>query len=311
MNNTFEYRQLEVADVCKRVAASPEQVILQEESRYHEEIAVVAKNIHDIPQKRRIVMLCGPSSAGKTTTASLLKKELAKHGTSAHVVSLDDFYLGKDFAPLLPSGKRDYESIDALDVKRLFSCMHEIVTDGKTHLPIFDFQTHAPKDETVLLEAEDDAAVIFEGIHAFHPRLQTAVPKSSTIRLFINALTRFSQDGAPWLSRRDVRLTRRILRDDQFRASPFSNTMDMWPQVVRGEELYLFPYVDTAHFVIDTTFAYEPCMMKQPLLKRLAEVPGGAPHAEMARRLEERLSVFPSLSTDLLPQNSILHEFLG
>ncbi len=311
MNNVLETRKLSVTAVCDTVITAPEQLIQAEERRYRDEIIAVAQKIHAVRQKRRIVLLCGPSSSGKTTTASLLKKQLVLLGTTAHVVSLDDFYLGKGMAPVLPDGKLDYETIDALDVKRLLTCVRELTEQGKTELPIFDFQNHCPKAHTVPLQLEDDAAVIFEGIHAFHPRLQSAMPQDGTTRLFINTLSRFVREGEVWLARRDLRLIRRILRDDQFRASPFSNTMEMWPQVVRGEELYMFPYANTADCVIDTAFAYEPCIFKAPLLERLSKVKDEEPHADIARRLEHRLCVFPDISLNLLPENSILREFTG
>ncbi len=311
MNNVLETRKLSVKTVCDMMLSTPQMLITAEEKRYRDEIVAVAERIHAVQRKRRIVLLCGPSSSGKTTTASLLKSELALLGTTAHVVSLDDFYLGKGKAPVLPDGKLDYETIDALDLKRLLRCIDELVTNGRTELPIFDFQNHCPKAQTVHLELEEDAAVIFEGIHAFHPKLKDAIPKGGTIRLFINTLSRFVQQDGVWLARRDLRLCRRILRDDQFRASPFSNTMEMWPQVVRGEELYMFPYTDTADCVIDTTFAYEPCIFKEPLIKRLSKVADNDPHVAVARRLQERLCVFPAISTELLPENSILREFTG
>lgn len=311
MNNVPEGRKLSVDTVRSLVQADPRALIEQEEKRYRAEICAVANRIHDVRQKRRIVLLCGPSSAGKTTTASLLKRELKSLGTTAHVVSLDDFYLGKGRAPLLPSGKYDYESIEALDVDRLLSCVRDITQTGKTELPLFDFQSHAPKAETLHLELEEDAAVIFEGIHAFHPKLQQVMPQDGTVRLFINTLSRFTMDGEVWLARRDLRLCRRILRDDQFRASPFSNTMEMWPQVVRGEEMYMFPFAHAADCVIDTTFAYEPCILKAPLLERLERVPDTDPHADVARRLQERLSAFTALPTSLLSDGCILREFTG
>lgn len=311
MKNAIETRNLSVESVREAVLSDPAKLIAQEEGRYHGEIEAVAEKIHAIPQKRRIVLLCGPSSSGKTTTASLLKKSLAALGTTAHVVSLDDFYLGKGMAPLLPDGKFDYESIDALDVKRLLACVREITENGKTELPIFDFENHSPKAETVHLELEKDAAVIFEGIHAFHPRLQQVMPKEGTVRLFINTLSRFVMHDNIWLARRDLRLCRRILRDDQFRASPFSNTMEMWPQVVRGEEMYMFPYTDTADCVIDTAFAYEPCLLKEPLIERLSRVPDDDSNVHVARRLQQRLSAFPAIPLSSLPQNSILREFTG
>lgn len=311
MKNAIETRNISVDAVCRDALADPVRLIEAEERRYHDEITQVAKTIHAVPQKRRIVLLCGPSSSGKTTTASLLKTALADLGTVAHVVSLDDFYLGYGRAPMLPNGQYDYESIDALDAERLFACVREITAYGKTELPKFDFNAHAPHAETVHLELEEDAAVIFEGIHAFHPKLGQVMPNDGTVRLFINTLSRFERQDNIWLARRDLRLCRRILRDDQFRNSPFSNTMRMWPQVVRGEELYMFPFTDAADCVIDTAFAYEPCMLKEPLLERLSKVGADEPNVDVAARLIERMSVFPQLPLSLLPQNSILREFTG
>lgn len=311
MNNSIPIRNVSVEEVCKIVSQSPAELIALEEKRYHSEVSEVANHIHAVDRKRRIVLLCGPSSAGKTTTANLLRIALADLGTTAYVVSLDDFYLGKGRAPLLPNGKYDYESIDALDVQRLLACVRELTETGRTELPIFDFNAHAPKAETRHLVLEDDAAVIFEGIHAFHPRLQEVMPQDGTIRLFINTLSRFVLNGDVWLKRRDLRMCRRILRDDQFRNSPFSNTMEMWPQVVRGEDMYMFPYTDTADCVINTAFSYEPCILKTPLCERLAVVGEECPHQYVAKRLLERLSVFPDIPCELLPQNSILREFTG
>ncbi len=311
MSSVPQARNLQIEDICREIKTDANRLIVAEEERYHAEIRAVAQDIHARRTNRHIVLLCGPSSSGKTTTAGFLKKELARVGTAAHVVSLDDFYLGKGKAPLLPNGKPDYETIDALNVEQLLGCLEDLVQRGRTTLPIFDFKRHCPADETVDLVLEEDAAVIFEGIHAFNPRLQTYLPAENTHRLFINTLSRFYDKNAVWFSRRQVRLIRRILRDDQFRASPFSNTMQMWPQVVRGENMYLFPYEHSADCAIDTTFAYEPCVMKDLLLPRLNAVPQTDPAFETARELMEKLAVFPSVAHTALPSNSLLKEFTG
>ena len=282
-----------------------------EEARYREAVEAVASAIHDAKDGRRFVLLSGPSSSGKTTTAGLLKAALAAKGTETHVISLDDFYLGEGKAPLLPDGRPDYESIDALNLPLLQACLTELVQKGETALPQFDFSARCPKAERVPLCLEPDAAVILEGIHAFNPCLGAYLPPAMTTRLFINTLSRFSDASGVWLSRRDLRLVRRILRDDRFRASPFSHTMGMWPQVARGETLYLFPYADTADLVIDTTFAFEPCLFRGFLLPLLAAVPSIDPHADTARRLAALLDVFPPLDAALLPQESMLREFIG
>lgn len=311
MNSIVNGPILSVSSVCAQATADPISLIRQEETRYQTEIEQVADRIHDERTNRHIVLLTGPSSAGKTTTASRLEKELEARGTAAHVVSLDDFYLGEGKAPLLPDGSPDYETIDALDVDRLMTCLQELVRDGKTSLPVFDFVTHGPLPEERMLVLEEDAAVILEGIHAFNPKISACLPPENITRLFINALSRFEKDGETWLKRRDMRLIRRILRDEQFRGSPFANTMKMWPQVVRGEELYLFPYADAADCVIDTTFAFEPCIIKSLLLPRLAKVERNTPDYDTARYLIERLSVFCDLPLSLLPADSMLREFTG
>ncbi len=311
MKNIVDGRTLSVASVCAEATADPKALVEREETRYHTEIAQAAERIHNERTNRHIVLLTGPSSAGKTTTASRLKAELEVRGTAAHVVSLDDFYLGEGKAPLLPDGRPDYETIDALDVTRLMTCLQELVRDGKTALPVFDFVRRGRLEQDRELVLEEDAAVILEGIHAFNPKISACLPPENITRLFINALSRFEREGETWLKRRDMRLVRRILRDDQFRNSPFAHTMEMWPQVVRGEELYLFPYAGTADCVIDTTFAFEPCILKSLLLPRLMVVPADAPDYDTARYLIERLSTFSDLPLSLLPADSMLREFTG
>lgn len=311
MKHAIEGRTLSVKAVCAEASAQPGTLIGREENRYREEIALAADTVHNGRTRRHIVLLSGPSSSGKTTTAAHLKTDLKALGTAAHVVSLDNFYLGEGKAPLLPDGKPDYESLEALDVDRLMTCLRELLEKGRTALPAFDFIRRGPLEETQPLVLEEDAAVILEGIHAFNPKISACLPPENTTRLFINALSRFELNGEKWLKRRDLRLVRRILRDDQFRGSPFAHTMEMWPQVVRGEDMYLFPFADTADCVIDTTFAYEPCLFKALLLPRLAAVPADAPDSDTARYLTERLSVFPDLPLHWLPDTSMLREFTG
>lgn len=311
MNSVPIRGNLSIEEVKKAVLHNADGLIAAEETRYKREIETVAETIHNSRTNRHIVLLCGPSSSGKTTTAALLKQYLQRIGTAAHVVSLDDFYLGEGKAPLLPNGQPDYETVDALDVERLTACLTELVKIGKTDLPIFDFQLRRPLEKTKRLVLEDDAAVILEGIHAFHPRIQAYLPAENVNRVFINTITRFVNGEEVWLSRRFIRLCRRILRDDQFRASPFSNTMKMWPQVMRGEELYMFPFTDTADCVVDTTFAYEPCVLKSMLVPRLQAVGEQEKDFETAQMLIRRLEIFPDIPLAKIPKESMLREFTG
>lgn len=260
---------------------------------------------------RLLVMLSGPSSSGKTTTALRLCEQLSVHDADAHVVSLDDFYRGRGLAPRLPDGSFDYESPEALDLDRLSGCMRELVRDGKTRLPRYDFEAGRPDAETRELRLSERSVVIFEGIHALHPVFSELLPQENLRRVFINTLSPIYDGGEKCLARRDIRLVRRLLRDERFRNSPPENTLRMWQQVMRGETTYLFPYTEAVDAVIDTTHAYEPCVFAGELLPLLREVPAAHPQAETARHLCRALEGFEQLPSSIVPADSILREFLG
>ena len=260
---------------------------------------------------RSLVLLSGPSSAGKTTTANNLKRELEANGKQVSIISLDDFYRGRGLAPQLPDGTFDYEAIEALDLPQLQNCMKELLTGGVTMLPRFNFNTHQPEPEKHELRIGDDAVVIFEGIHALNPKLEDHLPDDRVFKIFINVMSRVYDHDDTLLTRRKLRLCRRMLRDYQFRSSSIENTLDMWPQVVRGENLYMFPYAGMANAVFDTTHAFAPAMLAPRLLPLLKEVPQDSRHAQTVCELMEALSQFEPLSTDGLPADSLLREFVG
>lgn len=260
---------------------------------------------------RQMTMLSGPSSSGKTTTAHLLCDRLRTDGADVHVVSLDDFYRGRGLAPQLPDGSYDYESPEALDLEQLQLCMQQLIRDGETLLPRFSFEIGAPLSEKTPLKISSHSIVIFEGIHSLQPTIGKHLPQENLTRLFINTLSPIYDGGGKLLARRDIRLTRRLLRDERFRSSGPENTLHMWQQVTRGESMYLFPYVKDVDAVVDTTHAYEPCMLAHELLPRLESVSENSPYRDEANRLAEKLRVFAEIPTTLLPERSLLREFLG
>ena len=287
-------------------------LIDREEMRYATQIEETAAAILALPGGCRFVMLCGPSSVGKTTTARLLCAAIERRGVSAFTVSLDDFYRGAGLAPLLENGAYDYESPEAMDLYRLHRCMRELATDRHTRLPRYDFTAGKPSEETTRLHVPGDAVVIFEGINAFSPSVNAAFDAVEVrpYRVFINTVGRFAKNGERVLSRRDVRLCRRLLRDERTRNSPFEHTVAMWPQVTAGEERYIFPYADTADAVIDTTMAYEPLMLAPLLLPRLHSSDNAACR-QTAQKLEAIAATGAPLSLSLLPEDSIVCEFVG
>ena len=296
-----------IADLLK---FDPLWLIRKEGERYEKEVNDIAKRLATA-SGRCLVLLSGPSASGKTTTAFKIEERLRLLGRESCTVSLDNFYRGYGKAPQLPDGSYDYESVEALDLPLLETCMQELLRNGETQLPVFDFVTHSPKEERVPLHVAEESVVIFEGIHALNPRLRQHLPEQNLFKIFINVMSSISDDGCELLSERDLRLVRRLLRDIRFRNSSIENTMDMWRQVVRGEDLYLFPYAHTADVSFDTTQAFEPAMLGVQLLPLLSEVSEKSPYAETVVRLIDALSKFDPLEERLLPSASLLKEFVG
>lgn len=309
--NAYTPRHLEFAEICRRMQTNPDELIREEDERYRHEVETVTRTIADAFSGRCLVLLSGPSASGKTTTAHNIERGLQVLGRHAYVVSLDNFYRGYGHAPQLPDGSFDYEAVEALDLPLLETCMQELLISGCTQLPIFDFVTHTPSGERRTLCVEKDAVVIFEGIHALNPLLRKHLSSDAVFTVFINVMSRIERDGESLLTRRDLRLTRRLIRDVRFRNSSMENTMDMWRQVVRGEDLYLFPFADTADATFDTTHAYESAMLGAELLPLLRAVPTDSRYYEPICRLADALSQFSPLSVELLPRDSLLREFIG
>lgn len=312
MIKTFRQRRgLQLEDINRRARCDAPTFVEEENQRYIDEVGRLSRFLAVHLSKRRIVMLCGPSSSGKTTTALLLRDALREMGVDAHTVSIDDFYRGRKLAPVLEDGSYDYEALEALDLEKLQGCMRDLIYRGRTRLPIFDFVTGRPAEETRELVMGGDSVVIFEGIHALNPIFEEHLSTDSLYKIFINTVTPVYDGDDKLLARRSIRLVRRMLRDERFRGSPVADTLRMWPQVVRGENLYMFPYVDTADTILDTTHAYEPCVLGTQLLPLLEQAGPDCPDQETVRKLQKALSRFVPIEPSLVPEDSMLREFLG
>lgn len=304
-------RTLQKSDINAQITAQPQAFIALENRRYAQQVEEAAQTVAQRFSHRGVVLLCGPSSSGKTTTAHGLQQRLRQMGRDAYVVSLDDFYKGRGRAPQLEDGSYDYETVDALDLPLLRQCIRELLQSGYTELPQFDFFSGLPAPHTVPLRVGESSIVIFEGIHALNPRLEQHLPKEACFRIYIDTLSAVEDGKVPLLSARDLRLCRRMLRDLRFRNSSLANTLDMWRQVVRGEDLYMYPYVGTADAVLDTTHAYECGLWNRELLPLLQELSVEPPFQEVVDGLIDGLLGFHPLSPTLLPRECLLREFLG
>lgn len=307
---TFQRRNLKLNEINNRVRTDPSGFVGEESERFQNELDTLAKLLSSSGD-HTLVMLSGPSSSGKTTTALMIRDRLRELGVDAYTISMDNFYRGREQAPRLADGTYDYEALEALRLDDLERCMRELIQDGKTMLPKFDFQAGCPSSETEELRVQKNSVVIFEGIHAINPYFEKHLPSESVFKVFVNTVSPIYDGYLKLVARREIRLTRRMLRDERFRNSSVTNTLDMWQQVKRGENMYMFPYVDTVDYLIDTTHAYEPCVFAPLLLPDLKKVPENDEHADIARHMVQALSAFEPLSLDYMPKNALLREFVG
>lgn len=301
---------IQIERVNEFVSERPEEFISFISNQYHNEVKEVAHSIAE-NKNYKIIMLSGPSGSGKTTTAHLLQEYMAEMGVGSEIISLDDFYLGADKAPLLPDGRRDYETVEALNIPVMQECMKGLIEQGRCDMPQFDFTRGCPKDKTIPIELSSDEVAIFEGIHALNPLIIDALPAESLCRIYVSVKTGIYDGKKLLFSPRELRLIRRTVRDFKFRNSTPQNTLQMWTGVVMGEDKYLHPYRNTAEYQINSVHAFEPAIMKAQITELFSTVNMGDENYTLAVEVLKDLDSVIGISEDYVPENSLLREFIG
>lgn len=278
-------------------------------NEYKKRIDTVAASIADNPN-HKILMLSGPSGSGKTTTARFLQDALAKRNIRSFVVSLDNFYLGNGRAPKLPNGDFDYESVHALDVPALTSCLQSLIEKGSCLLPEFDFHASKPKEEKIPIQLCPGDLIIFEGIHALNPLLLECLPSQFVTKIYVSVETTVYGCHNVVIPPREIRLARRMVRDSIYRNSDALRTLQFWTGVMNGEDQYLLPYRDDVDYVISTFHEFEPAILKPYLIPLLKTVTPDYPNYDLAIDLLDDYRMFPTLEPTVLPNDCLIHEFI-
>ncbi len=304
IKNQLEY-------INEMATTSPDEFIKQCEDRYQNIIDEIVNRII-IEEGREIVMLAGPSSAGKTTTARKICESLTQKGIKTYVLSLDDFYLNRVDIPYLPDGTQDYETVDALDLPLLYEKVNALLRGETVKNPIFDFTTGRRSDTQFNeITLGDDDVVIIEGLHALNPIISDKI-EGKLLKIYINVSSRiYDKKGNIILNKRNMRFIRRMVRDYKFRASSVQNTYKLWKNVTAGEDKYLFPYRHLADIKINTIHLYETCVLKERALPLLKNCEISEEFKSDAEKLCKSLEKFQSITKEKVPNDSLLREFLG
>ncbi|MBO5897313.1 MAG: nucleoside kinase [Clostridia bacterium] len=303
INNTIEY-------ICEQ-SKSPVEFVRGCEERYASKITKIAEAVAE-KQGNEIIMIAGPSSAGKTTSAKRMRMALAQRGISSHTVSLDDFYLDNCDSPKFPDGTPDFETVYALDIAFFKETMNKLINDGEADLPEFDFLTGKRKAELNHVRLGKTDVIIVEGLHALNPIITDCLPADRLLKMYINVSSRiYDKDNNIILNKRNMRFIRRMVRDYKFRGNSVEKTYEMWLNVQYGEDMYLFPYKDNADVKINTIHLYETCVLKETAIRLLSEIEKDSRFYLQSQRLMKSLKKFPEIDSSLVPEDSLLREFIG
>ncbi len=310
MNYEGHLRTIDELNEIIRRGDFPQQV-LADENRHVERIVRIAERIAARVPIVRLVLVAGPSSAGKTTTAIRLCTRLKENGRSALRLSTDDYFVNGELNPVGADGKPDWETVEALDRKRLMTDLAALLAGEPVKLRRFNFERHVGYDDSEPSRLASDGVVVLEGIHALNPLITAGIAEELKFRVYLNIFTFLRPDPTEVFFAEDCRLVRRIVRDCANRGMSPSATLAIWPSVEAGEQRWINPFRRLADAVFNTALDYELAVLRPLALDLLRGVDASEPFAAEARRLAKVLASVSEAPAAGVPGNSIIRETIG
>ena len=285
-------------------------IVLVSEALQEQKVAEIAGKIAKRKNKVKIVFIAGPSSSGKTTFSKRLAIQLLAHGIKPFTLEMDRYFVERQFTPRDENGEYDFEVIEALDRKLLNSNLKNLMAGKKVTIPEFDF-IHGTRHAGPTVQLDDNQIIIAEGIHGLNPELVPKIKSDKIFRIYISALTQLNIDRHNRISTTDTRLVRRLVRDAAHRGADAERTLSMWEKVRRGEKKNIFPYQENADVMFNSALTYELAALKHLAVPLLLQVKPGSPNSVTAKRMLAFLNLFDDIPTEIIPDNSLIREFIG
>ena len=285
-------------------------LIMISEALHEKKIAQISDMINE-KKEIKAVFVAGPSSSGKTTFANRLAIQLKVNGLNPIPISLDNYFVNREDTPRDENGEYDFESIKSIDVKFFKDQMKELFEGKEVEIPIFNFLTGYREKSGSKVKMPKNGILIIEGIHGLNPILTSSLDENNIFKIYISALTQLNLDNHNRISTADVRRVRRIVRDSLSRGKNAEETLLMWPSIKKGEEKNIFVYQEEADIMFNSTLVYELCVLKKKALEELDKVGADSSVYDEVKRLKAFLGFFDEIDKGLVPENSILREFIG
>ena len=287
-----------------------DEIVLVSEAFHEQNLSTIARQVAERIDRSHLILIAGPSSSGKTTFSRRLTVQLLALGISPFPLELDNYFLDRDKTPLGEDGKPDFETIEALNLPLLAEHLPRLIRGEEVHMPHYNFKTGV-SEAGHIIQLKHGQPIILEGIHGLDPRLVPEDLSGETFRIYVSALTQLNLDRHNRVSTTDTRLIRRIVRDARERGYTAAQTISRWESVRSGEKRHIFLFQENADVIFNSALAYEMAVLKPYAEPLLRQVPHGMPEFIEAKRLLAFLEWFLPLDIDLVPDNSLLREFLG
>lgn len=294
-----------IENINARAVSDIERFITEEEEKYHAQVNELVEDF--LSTQKRIILICGPTSAGKTTTSKIIIKRLEQKGYDSVSISLDNFLVPLSERKVLADGALDYDSFATIDVKTFNKFIKDLMQNFHADMPIYNFVKNKPEDFKQPVEIKEHTVLIIEGLHALNPDLFTITEnKNIGYRIYIAPNVDFYLNGKLVLNAKSLRLMRRSLRDYYKRGTSIEQTFKTWKHTLESENLYIKPYKQSVDYIINSTHRYEPLLYAKYLKPLLLQEEGN----EELYTLLKPLDACEKLNKILVPDDSLLWEFL-
>ncbi len=291
-------------------AGNIREIILVSEALHNLQIIDISQSVAEKSEEARIILIAGPSSSGKTTFSKRLSVQLLAQGFSPFPLEMDNYFVDREQTPKDEKGNYNFESLGALDTHLLSDHLKRLIRGERVRLPKYDFHS-GRRLEGDEVQLRPDQMIILEGIHGLNPQLLPEIDPATTYKIYASCLTQLNLDRYNRISTTDTRLLRRIVRDARERGYTAQDTISRWESVQRGEKEYIFPFQENADKLFNSALVYELSALRTYAEPLLRQVPYGTKEHVEAKRLLAFLEWFLPIETNLIPDNSLLLEFLG